>query len=55
MSELGQVDINTLSLDIYPEPHLEAKWQTTLGEKTGHVLDYSSLTTPHQRGGGELG
>ncbi|CNH64496.1 glycosyltransferase family 9 protein [Yersinia pekkanenii] len=31
--ELGPVDINTLKLHIYPDPQLQVKWQSELGEK----------------------
>ncbi|CNF17252.1 putative sugar transferase [Yersinia kristensenii] len=33
MPELNSVDINTLKLYIYPDPELQVKWQTELGEK----------------------
>ncbi|MDN0123736.1 glycosyltransferase family 9 protein [Yersinia aleksiciae] len=29
----GQVDINSLKLNIYPEPQLQTKWRAALGEK----------------------
>jgi ADP-heptose:LPS heptosyltransferase len=31
--ELGQVDIDTLKLHIYPDPQLQEKWQAELGER----------------------